>query len=99
MTQEGLMNILVRLVVGAITGILTGKALEIEGRLKVVQEGRVGDVICGIVGAVAGEWLFFWVVTGPGDRFSEFATAVLGAITLVGAGRLLTSGKRLARSY
>ena len=53
------MNILVRLVVGAITGILTGKALEVEGRLKVVKEGRVGDVISGIVGAVVGEWLFF----------------------------------------
>ena len=93
------MYILVRLVVGAITGLLTGKALEIEGRLKVVQEGRVGDVISGIVGAVVGEWLFFWVVTGRGDGFSEFATAVLGAITLVGTGRLLTARKRLARSY
>lgn len=83
------MNVIVRIVVGAITGWLTGKSLEVEGQVKVLREEHVLDVIFGIVGALIGESLFFWIVIGKGDAFSSYATAVLGSITLVGAARLL----------
>jgi uncharacterized membrane protein YeaQ/YmgE (transglycosylase-associated protein family) len=93
------MNIIVRILVGGLTGWLTGKAVEIEGRVNVVREGHVLDVICGVVGAMVGEYLFFWIVIGKGNAFSDYATMVLGSITVVGAARLLAARWRLARSY
>jgi uncharacterized membrane protein YeaQ/YmgE (transglycosylase-associated protein family) len=89
--QEDFMNFIVRILVGGITGWLTGKAVEIEGRVKVVKEGHVLDMIYGIVGAMVGEYLFFWIVVGKGNAFSEYATTVLGSITVVGAARLVTA--------
>ncbi len=93
------MNLIVRILIGGLTGWLTGKALEVEGQVKVVREGHVLDTIYGIAGAMVGEYLFFWVVVGKGDTFSSYATMVLGSITLVGAARLLAARWRLARSY
>lgn len=93
------MNVIVRIVFGAITGWLTGKLVEIEGRGKVVGEGHFLDVIYGIVGAVIGEYLFFWIVIGKGNAFSDFATTVLGSITLVGVARWLAARWRLVRPY
>jgi uncharacterized membrane protein YeaQ/YmgE (transglycosylase-associated protein family) len=92
------MNILLRILVGGIVGWLTGKAVEIEGRLKVEKEGHVRDVLCGVVGAVAGESLFFWMVIGKGDGLSSFATTALGAIAVVGLVRLITRRWRAAQS-
>jgi uncharacterized membrane protein YeaQ/YmgE (transglycosylase-associated protein family) len=85
------MNVIVRIMVGALTGWLTGKAVEVEGRVTVVREGHVTDVIYGIIGALIGEYLFFWIVIGQGNTLSSYATAVLGSITLVGAARLLAA--------
>ena len=50
------MNIFIRILVGAIAGWLTGKAVEAEGRVKVVREGHGLDMIYGIVGAFI--WLY-----------------------------------------
>ena len=85
------MNIFVRILVGAIVGWLTGKAVETEGRVRVVREGHGLDTIYGIIGALLGEYLFFWIVIGKGDAFSSFATAVLGAVTAVGVARFLVA--------
>jgi uncharacterized membrane protein YeaQ/YmgE (transglycosylase-associated protein family) len=97
--QEGFMNVLAHIVVGGITGWLTGKLVEIEGRDRVVGEGHVLDMIYGIVGGMVGEYLFFWIVIGKGNAFSDFATAVLGSITVVGAARSLVARWRRAQSY
>ena len=93
------MNVIARVIVGGITGWLTGKLVEIEGRDRVVGEGHVLDMIYGIVGGMAGEYLFFWIVIGKGNGFSDFATTVLGSITLVGVARWLVARWRLARPY
>jgi uncharacterized membrane protein YeaQ/YmgE (transglycosylase-associated protein family) len=90
------MNLIVQILVGGLTGWLTGKAVEIEGRLNVVREGHVLDTIYGIIGALIGEHLFFWIVIGKGSSVSDFATAILGAITVVGAARLVTGRLRRA---
>lgn len=87
------MNLIVRIVIGALAGWLTGKAVEVEGRVRVVREGHVLDAIYGIAGAMVGEYLFFWIVIGKGNAFSDFATAVLGSITIVGVARLITAGR------
>ena len=92
------MSVITRILVGAITGWLTGKLVETEGRVKVVPEGHVLDTICGIVGGMLGKCLFFWVVVGKGDAFSDCAMTMLGAITLVGAARLLADRWRRAQS-
>ena len=94
------MHIIVRILVGGITGWLIGKAVEIEGHVKVVREGHVLDMIYGIVGAMLGEYLFFWMVIGKrDDALTGFATTVLGSITFVGVARLIAARWRLARSY
>ena len=92
------MNVIVRIIVGALTGWLTGKAVEVEGRINVVKEGHVTDVFYGIIGALIGDYLFFWIVIGKGNALSSYATAVLGSITLVGAARLLAARWHRVRS-
>ena len=93
------MNFIVQIFLGGVTGWLTGKAVEIEGPVNVVGEGHVLDAISGIIGALIGEYLFFWVVIGKGSAFSDYATTVLGSIALVVAARLLTARWRRPRSY
>jgi uncharacterized membrane protein YeaQ/YmgE (transglycosylase-associated protein family) len=93
------MNVIALILVGGLTGWLTGKAVEIDAHVNVVREGHVLDAIYGIVGAMVGEYLFFWIVIGKGNAFSSYATTVLGSITLVGAARLLAARLRLTRSY
>jgi uncharacterized membrane protein YeaQ/YmgE (transglycosylase-associated protein family) len=91
-------NVIIRIIVGALTGWLTGKAVEVEGRINVVKEGHVIDAVYGIIGALLGDYLFFWTVIGQGNTLSSYATAVLGAITLVGAARLLAARWHRVRS-
>ncbi|MGB7948173.1 MAG: hypothetical protein WCH75_10865 [Candidatus Binatia bacterium] len=91
------MNIIVLIVVGGLTGWLTGKAVEVEGRITVVREGHVIDAIYGIIGALIGKYLFFWIVIGQDNAFSSYATAVLGSITLVAAARQAGMGLRTLR--
>jgi uncharacterized membrane protein YeaQ/YmgE (transglycosylase-associated protein family) len=92
------MNVIVLIIVGALTGWLTGKAVEVEGRTIVVKESHVIDAVYGIIGAMVGEYLFFWIVIGQGNALSSYATAVLGSITLVGAARLLAARWHRVRS-
>ena len=92
------MNVIIRIIVGALTGWLTGKAVEVEGRMTVVKESHVVDTIYGIIGALLGDYLFFWMVIGKGNAFSSYATAILGSITLVGVARLLAARWHRVRS-
>ena len=95
------MNLAVRIIVGGFTGWLTGKAIGEEGYQKTVKDthGRILDMFYGVVGAIVGEYLFFWIVVGTGSSFSSYATTVLGAITLVGAARLIGAKIHSHRSY
>jgi uncharacterized membrane protein YeaQ/YmgE (transglycosylase-associated protein family) len=93
------MNLIVRIFVGGLTGWLTGKAVEVEGQVKVVREGHGLDMIYGIIGAMVGKYVFFWIVIGKGNAVSDYATAVLGSIAVVGAARLLVARWRLAQSH
>jgi uncharacterized membrane protein YeaQ/YmgE (transglycosylase-associated protein family) len=88
------MDILIRIALGAVAGWLTGRAVEVEGRIKVVREEHGWDTVYGIIGALVGPTLFFWTVIGKGDAFSNAATAVLGAVAAVGVARLLRTRSR-----
>jgi uncharacterized membrane protein YeaQ/YmgE (transglycosylase-associated protein family) len=91
------MNIAARILLGALSGWLTGKAMDGERLGKGQSVGRIQlfDIIYGIIGALMGDYLFFWIVIGR-NSFGNYATAVLGAIAVVGAARLI--GARLHRS-
>ncbi|MGH7829685.1 MAG: GlsB/YeaQ/YmgE family stress response membrane protein [Candidatus Binatia bacterium] len=101
------MNGILWVVLGAITGWLTGKLIGEKGYGELLKAGyaRGLDMVFGIVGASLGGYLFFWAVIGEGSAFSKYATAVLGSITLVGLVRQfsarylpfnLTSGKPIS---
>jgi uncharacterized membrane protein YeaQ/YmgE (transglycosylase-associated protein family) len=92
------MNFVVLIIIGALTGWLTGKAVEVEGRINIVKESHVTDAFYGIIGALIGRYLFFWIVIGQGNAFSSYATAVLGSVTVVGAARLLAGWSHRVRS-
>jgi uncharacterized membrane protein YeaQ/YmgE (transglycosylase-associated protein family) len=91
------MNIAARILLGALSGWLTGKAMDGERVGKGQSPGRLQlyDIIYGIIGALMGDQLFFWIVIGR-SSFGNYATAVLGAIAVVGAARVI--GARLHRS-
>lgn len=86
------MNGIFGILVGGITGWLTGKIVREEGYGKVLRGGYVKglDIFFGIVGASIGGYLFFWAVIGDGGSFSRYSTAVLGSVTLVGLVRLIS---------
>ena len=92
------MNLIVQILVGALTGWLTGKVVQAEARVNVVKNGHVLDTIYGIIGALIGKHLFFWIVIGNGSTMSDLLTAILGSITVVGAARLLTDRWRRVQS-
>jgi uncharacterized membrane protein YeaQ/YmgE (transglycosylase-associated protein family) len=91
------MNIVARILLGALAGWLTGKAADGERLGKDRSPGRLQllDIIYGIIGALVGDYLFFWIVIGR-NSFGHYAASVLGAIALVGAARML--GARVRRS-
>ena len=74
------------IIVGGITGWLTGKIIEKKGYGDTLFPGYVKllDIFFGIIGASIGGYLFFWMVVGEDSLFSYYAKAVLGAIVLVG---------------
>jgi len=86
------MNVMVRILIGGLTGWVTGKVIEKEGRVRVIREGNHFDTIYGGVGALVGEYLFFWIVIGKYNAFNDYATAILGSIAFVGAARLIAAG-------
>jgi uncharacterized membrane protein YeaQ/YmgE (transglycosylase-associated protein family) len=90
------MSIVARVLLGALAGWLTGKAADGERAGKGPSPGNIQrlDIIYGIIGALMGHYLFFWIIIGR-NSFGDYATAVLGAITVVGVARLV--GARLHR--
>jgi uncharacterized membrane protein YeaQ/YmgE (transglycosylase-associated protein family) len=90
------LDLLTRILLGAIAGWLTGKAADGErGGAGSPGDNRLRDIVCGVIGALVGHSLFFWVIIGN-SSFGTYATAVLGAIAVVGAARLI--GARLQRA-
>ena len=92
-------DLLVRILLGAIAGWLTGKAADGERDSRRFSSGnkQLRDVVCGVIGALVGQPLFFWVIIDS-SSFGNYATAVLGAIAVVGAARLVGARLHRARS-
>ena len=76
------------IVVGLIAGWLTGKVMKGSGF------GALGDIVIGILGAIAGGFLFGLLgIAGSGGLIYSILVATLGAIVLTWLFRLLT-GRR-----
>ena len=72
----------------------TLRSLGEGGYASAEQANAVGlHAIYGIAGAMVGEYLFFWIVIGKGNALSDFATAALGSVTIVGVARLIAAGR------
>ena len=74
------------LVIGLIAGWLAGLVMKGSGY------GLVGDILIGILGGLAGAWLFMFIV--PSDARSGFigiiVVAMISAAVFVGLARVLT---------
>jgi len=82
------MSILAWIVLGLISGFIASKIVNKTG------EGFVLDVVIGIVGAVAGGWIFntFGMVGVTGMNMYSLLVAVIGAIVLLLAYRAIFRG-------
>jgi len=91
------MNAIVWILLGAMSGWLTGKLLGEKGYATQLFGGYTSslDIFFGVVGASIGGYLFFWTLIVEGSLFSN-AAAILGSVSLVGACRLIS--ERMAMS-
>ena len=65
------------LLVGLVAGFLTGKIMKGSGY------GVVGDIVIGILGALAGGFIMDHLGMGPGGFIYTVLVATLGAVILV----------------
>jgi uncharacterized membrane protein YeaQ/YmgE (transglycosylase-associated protein family) len=91
------MDFFARIVLGAFVGWLTGKAADGERARTGSSPGNIQllDAIYGVIGALVGHSLFFWIIIGR-SSFGNYATAALGAMALVAAARVV--GARVHRA-
>jgi uncharacterized membrane protein YeaQ/YmgE (transglycosylase-associated protein family) len=83
------MNLLVFIIFGAIVGWLTSLIMKTN-----TTQGLLGDIILGVLGALAGG-LIMDLLNMPGItgfNFYSFIVAVIGALLVVGVGRTIRSG-------
>jgi len=87
------MSIMAWIIVGIIAGWMAKRVIPGEG-----PGGVLGDLVIGVVGAIAGAWLFNYVgrpgVTGL--NIGSIFVAFVGAVVVLWVTRLLT-GRRNAR--
>jgi uncharacterized membrane protein YeaQ/YmgE (transglycosylase-associated protein family) len=80
------MNAIVWILLGAMTGWLTGKLIGEKGYANSLLGSDASglDIFFGVVGASVVGYLFFGATIEEGSLFSSYATAVLGSIALTG---------------
>jgi uncharacterized membrane protein YeaQ/YmgE (transglycosylase-associated protein family) len=93
------MNAIVWILLGAMTGWLTGKLIGEKGYASQLLGGYTSslDIFFGVLGAFMGGYLFFWTIIAEGGLFSNYGTAILGSIFLVGACRLISERMAVSR--
>jgi hypothetical protein len=86
------MNGIPGILIGGMTGWLTGKSIGEKGYGKFLSAGyaRSLDVFFGAIGASFGSYLYFWAVNGEHTKFGKYATMALGSVGLVGTCRLVS---------
>jgi len=94
------MNTVLQILLAAMAGWLTGKLVGKKGYALPLLGGFAGslDIFFGVVGASIGGNLFFPDGIARASSFGGYLVAVLGAIVLVGACRLISGRYLRARS-
>ena len=64
-------------ILGLIAGWITGLVMRGSGF------GVIGDILIGLVGAVAGRWIFGLIGANPTGRIGYLTMSVVGAMVLV----------------
>jgi uncharacterized membrane protein YeaQ/YmgE (transglycosylase-associated protein family) len=78
------MHILIIIVIGAVAGWLAGQIMQGSGY------GLLVNIILGIVGGFVGTWLFGLLGVAPeGSILWTILTCTVGAVVLIGLGRLI----------
>jgi uncharacterized membrane protein YeaQ/YmgE (transglycosylase-associated protein family) len=79
------------IIIGALVGWIASMVMN-TGR----QIGWVVDMIVGIVGAIAGGLIFFWVASPTLTAFNIWSllVAFIGAVILIGLERLIDGSRR-----
>jgi uncharacterized membrane protein YeaQ/YmgE (transglycosylase-associated protein family) len=76
-------NLLIFLIIGIVAGFLAGKIMKGSGY------GLIGDLICGVIGAFIGTWVFGLLGISWGGILGLLAASVVGALLLLYAIRLV----------
>lgn len=71
------------IVIGVVAGWLAGTITHGGGF------GLIADLFLGLIGAVLGGWIFSKLGIGVGGFLASLAAATVGAVSLVGAARLV----------
>lgn len=84
------MNFIVWIIFGAIAGWIASIVMKTSDK-----QGLVKDVIMGVVGAFVGGWVFslFGAQGVTGFNVYSFFVAIVGAIIVIGIGRILFKSK------
>jgi uncharacterized membrane protein YeaQ/YmgE (transglycosylase-associated protein family) len=84
------MNFLVWIIFGAIAGWIASIVMKTNDK-----QGLVKDVIMGVVGAFVGGWVFslFGAQGVTGFNLYSFFVAIIGAVIVIGIGRMLFKSK------
>lgn len=80
------MNIILWIVFGGVAGWIASKVMKSDA-----NQGAIGDIVLGIVGAIAGGFImsFFGEPGVTGFNLYSLVVAVVGAIAVIFVGRML----------
>jgi uncharacterized membrane protein YeaQ/YmgE (transglycosylase-associated protein family) len=82
------MHFILFILIGLIAGALAGRVVSGHGY------GVAGDIVVGVVGALAGGWIFAtFLGVGGGGFFLSLFVAFVGAVALLWLIRLLAPGR------
>jgi len=81
------MNFIVWIIFGGIAGWIASIIMKTNG-----QQGLILNVVMGVIGAVVGGWLFtlFGAQRVTGFNLYSFVVAIVGAIVVIGAWKLIS---------
>lgn len=76
------------IIIGGLAGWVASKIMGTDA-----QQGILGNIIVGMIGALVGGFVLFWVDLGDAGFIVRFLTATVGAVILIWLLRLVT-GRR-----
>jgi uncharacterized membrane protein YeaQ/YmgE (transglycosylase-associated protein family) len=82
-------GILAWIVIGIVAGFLAGVVMKGGGF------GLIGELLCGLVGALIGVFLLGFFVEGDVGFWGSMGVAVVGACVLIGILRMMAPGRRV----